>query len=91
MSLHCLWLFEFAHTLDVIHKISAVDVLHNKVQPILDLKKRTEVIAQRATSQGEGQYAQTQTNMAIRRVMFRKLTRIHNVSEHHLEINEWPS
>lgn len=43
-TLHCLWLLEFAHTLDMIHKVSSVDVLHHKVQPILDNTKK-DVIA----------------------------------------------
>lgn len=34
-SLHCLWLLELAHTLDMIHEVSSVNVLHHKVQPIL--------------------------------------------------------
>lgn len=35
---HCLWLLELAHSLDVIHEVSAVNVLHHKVQPILQQK-----------------------------------------------------
>lgn len=36
---HCLWLLKLAHSLDMIHEVSSVNVLHHKVKPILEKKK----------------------------------------------------
>lgn len=55
MLLHSLRLLEFAHTLDVIHEVSPVDVLHHKVEPILgeDIKHRAEKPLQVVKTVGE--------------------------------------
>lgn len=35
-ALHCLWLFELAHLLNVIHEVTTVNILHDKVEAVLD-------------------------------------------------------
>lgn len=46
-ALHCLWLFELAHLLDVIHQVTTINVLHDKVEAVLDggTRRKESIIA----------------------------------------------
>ena len=35
-----MWFLEFPNLLDMIHQVSSIDILHNKVKPVLEEKKQ---------------------------------------------------
>lgn len=41
-SLHCLRFLKFAHLLNVIHEVTAIHVLHHKIQTVLERGREKE-------------------------------------------------
>lgn len=52
-DLHCLWLLELAHTLNVVHEVPSINILHHKVQTILG--EMTEMERDRDDRWSEGE------------------------------------